>query len=123
MNSESDFLSKRVERVQNAVRQFPATATNLNEATDKLGTSVSELDITLKKFALGVPTWVPFSKSDQNLLPCYWADEIGYAKIGGKWGIAIRSVEGEYNRPDDARVEQWLFNDSPGLLRMRAVEK
>src|SRR5437868_1989728 len=90
MTSANDFLSKRIERVQNAVRQFPATATNLNDATDKLGTSVSELDSVLKKFALGVPTWVPFSESHEGSY--HYEEDIGYAKIGGKWGIAIRTV-------------------------------
>jgi hypothetical protein len=37
MASQGDPLSKRVERVQEIVRQLPAAATTINIATDQLG--------------------------------------------------------------------------------------
>jgi ABC-type transporter Mla subunit MlaD len=123
MTSQSDPLSQRVERVKNSVRQLPTAAANLNSATDQLGASVAQLDAVLKKFSLGVPTWVPFNQSSADSVPEYYREEIGYAKVGGKWGIAIRTIEGTYQSPDDDEVEQWLFNDAPRLLRVNAVEK
>lgn len=120
MPSESSFLSQRIERVQQAIQQFPAAALSLNIATDQLGKSVAELDVVLKKFSLGVPTWVSFSGWERY--NHYGSEEVGYAKIGGRWGIAIRTVHGNDQDPDDD-IEQWLFNDAPRMLRVRAVEK
>lgn len=121
MTSQSGSLSQRIERVQHSIQQLPAAAASLNSATDQLGKSVAELDAVLKRFSLGVPTWVPFASWEH--FDYYSAEEIGYAKIGGKWGVAIRTVEGDCQAPDDEKMEQWLFNDAPRLLRVRAVEK
>src|ERR1035438_6975485 len=121
MTSESKDLSQ-IERIQNAVKQFPAASATLNSATDQLGHSVGQVDSVLKKFSLGVPTWVPFYSDETQHSGYFYSEEIGYAKIGGKWGIAIRTLEGNYQDPDNERAEQWLFNDAPRLLRVRAVE-
>jgi hypothetical protein len=123
MASQSNSLSQRVERVQELVRQFPAAATTLNNATDQLGTSVGQLDTILKRFSFGVPTWVAFLESHTPEGDEFYNEELGYAKIGGKWGIAIKTVDGNYHFPDHDRVEQWLFNDAPRLLRIKAVDK
>jgi hypothetical protein len=123
MTSDSNSLSQRVERVQNSVRQFPLAATNLNTATDQLGASVGQLDAILKKFSLGVPTWVSFTEQGSEFGDEYYTEQIGYAKIGGKWGIAIRAIDGSYQFPGKESVEQWLFSDAPRLLRVNSVEK
>jgi hypothetical protein len=81
---------------------------------------VNKLDALLKKFNLGVPTWVSFEKSrsdDGN-----YQEDIGYAKINGKWGIAIRTIECDFSDPDSS-VAEWQFNDAPRLLRVNAVER
>ncbi len=120
MTAKGSSLLQKVERVQHAVHQLPAVAAALNSATDDLGDSVSKLDAILRKFSLGVPTWVSFvtHQGDNS----YYQEDIGYAKVNRKWGIAIRTIEGEFGRPDDD-VEQWPFNDAPRLLRVNAVEK
>jgi hypothetical protein len=50
------------------------------------------------------------------------SEDIGYAKIDGKWGIALRSVSGNVVE-DEERIENWLFNDAPRSLRLSAIEK
>ena len=120
--SKRDALSERIERVRDAIQKFPAAAATLNSATDQLGKPIADLDTVLKKFSLGVPTWVHFSQSDRNYFPQYYYEDIGYAKINGKWGIAIRTVEGNEG-PDDDDIQKWPFNDAPRLLRLQAVDK
>ncbi|WP_321476607.1 hypothetical protein [uncultured Paludibaculum sp.] len=121
MASQAKSSSQKIERIQNAVRQLPAASAHLNTATDQLGRSVGQIDTVLKKFSLGVPTWVSFN-TDNSLTSDFYSEQIGYAKIGGKWGIAIRIVSGNYQDPDGESVEQWLFNDAPRLLRVHAVD-
>jgi cell division septum initiation protein DivIVA len=123
MTSQSKSLSQKLERVQNSIQQLPTAAASLNAATDQLGKSVGELDGVLRKFSLGIPTWVPFSSSPNSLFPRYYHEDIGYAKIGGKWGVAIRTVDGDEVSDAGDDIEQWLFSDSPRLLRVRAIEK
>lgn len=119
MPVKDDLLSSRV---QKSFRQLSIAATTLNEVSDQLGKAIAELDSGLKRLGLGVTTWVEFARSCSEDNFYYSYEEIGYAKIGGKWGIALRSVSGcESDSPDS--VELWLFNDGPRELRLRAVEK
>lgn len=119
MASKSSSLPQKIERVQKAVQQLPTAAAALNAATDELGTSIGKLDALLKKFNLGVPTWVSFveSKYDEG----YYQEDIGYAKVSGRWGIAIRTVSCDFQDPD-SEIEQWQFCDAPRLLRVKAVD-
>jgi len=120
MTSQSKSLSQKLERVQNSIQKFPAAAVSLNTATDQLGKSVADLDGVLKKFSLGVPTWVSIVSSKHE--EYYYREEIGYAKVGGKWGIAIRTVQGDDHAPEDQDENCWLFPDAPRLLRVRTIE-
>jgi hypothetical protein len=38
-------------------------------------------------------------------------------------GYRPANVAGNNNQPEDATVEEWLFNDAPRALRIEAVEK
>jgi hypothetical protein len=122
MASTSEALSKKLDRVKKSIEQFPAAASSLNDATDQLGRSIGHLDAVLKKFSLGIPTWVPFGGSP-GTRPSYYHEDLGYAKIAGKWGIAVRTVEGDTRAEEDDRVELWLFPEAPRYLRVQAVEK
>jgi hypothetical protein len=48
--------------------------------------------------------------------------DIGYAKIGGKWGIALRVCSGHSQDPDDDSEEAWQFNEAPRWMRVLGVE-
>lgn len=72
---------------------------------------------------LGISAWIDIRSSDEPQDQSYWSEDIGYAKVGGKWGIALRTVRGNYNWPDQESVEEWLFNDAPRSLRLSAIGK
>jgi hypothetical protein len=111
---------EKLESIKSFVQQLPAAAASLNFASDELAKSVNDLDAILKRFSLGVPAWVTFASYGAE--PSYHMDSIGYAKVGGRWGLAIRTVDGDERAPEDD-VEQWLFSDAPRHLRVRAADK
>lgn len=122
MTSESEALSKKLDRVTKSIERFPSAASSLSTATDQLGKSISQLELVLKKFSLGIPTWVSFNGNPAGF-PSYAHEDLGYAKIGGKWGIAVRTVSGDIRAEEEERVEQWLFAFAPRFLQLQAVEK
>lgn len=119
MPSSGDSLSAKV---QSSYRQLSTVASDLNAASDELGKPVADLDAALKKLNLGVSVWMHLRGNDDRD-GSYWSDDLGYSKVGGKWGIALRSVKGDVNWPDEERVEAWLFNDAPRELRVQAIGK
>ena len=120
MPANAESLSARV---QTAFRQLSSAASELNATSDELGKSITELDAELKKINLGVAVWVQFRGGTYDDPMEYWSEEIGYAKVGGKWGISLRKVEGHAQYPDQETGEMWLFNEAPRKLRLPAIEK
>jgi hypothetical protein len=118
MSTNGDSLA---ERVQSSYLELSLVASDLNAISDELGKSISEIDFALKKLNLGVSIWVNISAWEEDL--DYSMEQIGYAKVDGKWGIALRTVSGNHNWPDRDTIEQWLFSDAPRKLRVAAIEK
>lgn len=118
MSTNGDSLA---ERVQSSYLQLSLVASDLNAISDELGKSISEIDFALKKLNLGVSVWVNISAWEEDR--DYFMEQIGYAKVDGKWGIALRTVSGNHNWPDQDTIEQWLFSDAPRKLRVAAIEK
>lgn len=113
--------NSRISRVQTSFQKLTTAAASLNTISDQLGKVVVELDESLKTLNLGISSWIPFRQWED--IPDYSYDEVGYAKIGGKWGIGIRSRSGDYHDPDQENIEAWLFKDAPRALRIDAIDK
>jgi enamine deaminase RidA (YjgF/YER057c/UK114 family) len=111
-------------RIASAVKQLAISATALNQATDEFSQVTAPLDEVLQKLNLGVDCWVRVES---------WADpndgsklhhEIGYAKVNGRWGVALRTVDEDVSEdPNLGRIERWLFNDGPRAMRITAIAK
>lgn len=118
-------LSTLVQRVSSSFTQLAQAASSLNSVSDELGKSVAQIDFSLKNLNLGITVWVKIrdweggEEEDHE----WWSEEVGYAKIGGKWGISIKRAEGTHHDPERDRVEQWLFNDAPRAMRLIAIDK
>lgn len=121
MAQQSPALSDKLRRIEVAAQKFPALSASLNTATDHLAKSVNDLDALLKRFGFGIPVWFTFNQKAEE--PFYDNEDIGYAKIGGRWGISIRTFRGIAERGNLPEIEQWLFNESPRHLRVAAAEK
>lgn len=122
MSSSQFSLSARVSA---AYLQLSSVATDLNVVSDALGKAVSDIDEGLKKLNLGVTAWVRVAYVESSPEDSsYEIEEIGYEKVNGKWGIAIRTRSGDDRHPEYAEtVQEWPFNEAARSSRLRAIEK
>lgn len=98
------------------------TASTLNAASDALAKPIAALDSAFKELNIGVTTWVLFAGGQNEPHPGWeWDCKIGYAKVGGRWGIAITNYEGPMSDDFDEGRETWLFGEAPRALRVQAV--
>jgi hypothetical protein len=111
-----------VEKIQSSYKDLEQSASALNSVSDELGKSIEAFNLVLKGLNLGVSTWVNVNGYD---FPegSYHSEDIGYDKVGNKWGISLRTVSGHYTMPDEESVSEWLFNDAPRALRLAAIDK
>ncbi len=100
-------------------------AADLNQASDDLTQIVTALDSALQRLNIGIVSWVVVSKTHDERVPSlYECEQVGYAKVNGNWGLAIRKLTGNEISPENGKVRDiWLFNDAPRGVRLRAVEK
>lgn len=121
----SDEKEPLLERVANYYSQLSTVATDLNAVSDELGKSIAEIDAALKKLNLGITTWVRIHGDDGNPFAddSFWSRDIGYAKVSNKWGISLRTIDGQHSDPDRSVTEEWPFNDAPRSLRLEAIDK
>ena len=120
--SKSDKSDNLNFRISASYKQLTAAATELNAVSDELGKFVTALDVALRKLNLGIATWLRL-ESREDGSGNYTKRDLGYAKIGSKWGIALRTMSGNHNSLEESNVEEWLFNDAPRALRIESVEK
>jgi hypothetical protein len=119
MTTKTDSLNHRI---SSSYKQLTQAATELNAVSDELGKFVTALDSALRRLNLGIATWLRL-ESREDGSGNYTKRDLGYAKIGNKWGIALRTMSGNHNDVEDSNVEEWLFNDAPRALRIESVEK
>ena len=117
--TKTDALNQRI---SNSYKQLSQAATELNSVSDELGKFVTALDSALRRLNLGIATWLRL-ESREDGSGNYTKRDLGYAKVGNKWGIALRTMSGNHNDVEDSNVEEWLFNDAPRALRIESVEK
>lgn len=119
MASKSESLNHRISA---SYKQLTTAASELNTVSDELGKFVTALDSALRRLNLGITTWLRL-ESREDGSGNYIKRDLGYAKVSGKWGIALRTMTGNHNVVEDGIEEEWLFNDAPRALRIEAVEK
>jgi len=84
----------------------------------------TRFDAAPKKLNLGVSAWVRIT-GDEDANGEFWSRDIGYAKIGDTWGIALGDISGNHDVPEAGytRHLEWLFNDAPRWMRIEGVGK
>lgn len=111
----------KVAKLQTHFQALSSIASSLNTASQELTKAVAVLDEALKKLHVGLTVWVTFRSRDVEP-PQYSQDQIGYAKVDGTWGIALRHIWGDETRDDEDQNGPWLFNDAPRNLRIHSVD-
>jgi methyl-accepting chemotaxis protein len=114
----------RIEKLQTDFQALANIASELNAASDLLTRSIGVLDESLKKLSVGLTVWVTFSsRGDDDQPHLYDLDQVGYCKVNGTWGLAIRNIWGDESSDWQKEDGPWLFNDAPRELRLRSVDQ
>ena len=102
-------------------KQLRNAAAVLNAASDEFSKTIAPIEAALKKLNLGVTAWHSYAGTSPDQNGEYWSHDIGYARVQGKWGLALRTVYGNaYDGNDDS--QEWPFNDAPRLMRTEAID-
>lgn len=109
-----------VDRVKQSFPKLTNASELVNKASDKLNNSVTNFNAILKNVGLGITSWYGFDGESDSNAGYSWSQEIGYTKIGSKWGLAIRSTSTDWSDPEQD-VEIWAFADAPRSLRVKAA--
>jgi hypothetical protein len=117
--------SALAESVSASFQKLHDAAGTLNNVSDELGKSITCIDESLRKLNLGITAWVEVSGWDDTVEGgfSYSSEDVGYAKINGKWGICLRKLAGNHQYPDSDSVEIWAFSDAPRIQRLQALDK
>ena len=113
--------SSSPERIAAAYKRLAQSAESLSSKTDEFSRQIAVLDSALKKLDLGIIAWERI-RGGEDKSGNYWSEDVGYAKINGKWGIAIRERSGNTNVGTE-EIDEWLFNDAPRSLRISAIDQ
>jgi hypothetical protein len=80
--------------------------------------------VSLKRLGLGIESWVLLDETGgNNENPEFYIEKLGYAKVNGKWGLAIRAIWGHIQFDGASKSEEWPFGDAPRHIRIKAVAK
>jgi hypothetical protein len=118
MPTDNSSLS---ESLSETFAELGVAAVALNNVTDALGNAVVEIDESLKRFNLGIEVWEDIRHEHNDDTGMHWSLELGYARIGGKWGLSLRESEGD--DPADLDINVWSYKDAPRSFRLEAVHK
>lgn len=100
--------------------QLSNTAVKLNTISDQLCSQVEKIDTALKRLNLGVSAWLEI-RNDRDEDGNWWVEELGYARVGNKWGVALKTSSGFFGDPSEPDIDLWAFADAPRHLRIKAV--
>jgi len=110
-------------KIRSSFQQLTVAASSLNTASDRLSKVVAKIDEALKPLNIGLESWVnmggPWVSADGYE---EYGELVGYAKIGGKWGVALRTFEEDVRSGEYVSDEKWLFNEGPRKLRLKALD-
>lgn len=109
------------ERIALAFQTLAVSAKNLNKTSGELTKPLASLERSLQHLNLGVACWTRINGDSDG--DNYWRLDVGYSRVKGSWRLAIRTVEGREDDPEQHVEEAWPFSEAPLHLRIRAVDK
>ena len=109
------------ERTSEALKQLQPVAAAVEAAAAELSKPVSAIESAIKRMNIGYEAWTTYKQGsyEEN----WWKWDIGYSRIGSRWGIAIKVSSGDETDPERDRSERWFFNESPLYLRHSSIDK
>jgi hypothetical protein len=93
------------------------SAGELNAGTETVNSVLASVETQLTKMNLGIEVWVPDSLSSIQISEYSYQDtELGFAKIGTNWSLAVRVREGK--RDPLSGDFDWYPLPIPGSTRL-----
>jgi hypothetical protein len=80
----------------------------LNPKTKEIHTAIEEIGQHFRNLGFGVPVWHPEKVHSANVGGLTAESYIGYARLEGKWGLLIRTIE--YTPENHSFVNQRVYN-------------
>ncbi len=115
---------QKIAKIQTHFKALSEIASTLNTASDELTKTIAVLDEALKKLNVGLTVWVTFRSRDDERVPYVFdQDQIGYDKVNGVWGIALRRIWGDESNDQYNEDGPWAFNAASRELRLHSVDK
>ena len=119
----SSESASNAEQIRSSFSELTRATEYLNRVSDGLSEAINALDEALSNLNVGIVSWVTFASCDDDDQP--WirtTEELGYSKVRNKRGISLRVVQ-HNDQIDEVEVEsEWLFNEAPREMRIRAVD-
>ncbi len=108
-------------KAEAALKQLASLSKSLNEASDQLNKQIAEIESALNSYKLGISAWVELKRERQQTPhgELTYADDLGYAKHDGKWGLLVSS----YCDIDPESVKTTLLRDASREVRLAAIDK
>jgi hypothetical protein len=114
----------KITKIQTHFKTLSSVAPALNTASDELSKAIRSLDQSLKKLNVGLSVWVSFADhTDEPGDGSYNLEQIGYTKVSGEWGLALRHIWGHEAFDSHSQEGPWLFTDAPRDMRIRSIDK
>ena len=87
----------------------------------ELAKPIVALEQALQQLNLGVACWTQITGGNDEIE--HWSHDLGYARVRGRWCLAVRNAQGQHVNPDRDEIEIWPFNEAPLYRRINAVDK
>jgi hypothetical protein len=111
-------------RLAESYKRLAASADALGSKTHQFSKIITELERVLAKLDLNVEAWEKLRGSDEDGRGNFWHEWVGYAKVKGKWCIALSETRGNHhNDPEDSTDLTWCFDEGPRSLQINAIDK
>ncbi|MBL8295232.1 MAG: hypothetical protein JNN08_25530 [Bryobacterales bacterium] len=109
------------ERISSAFKQLAHASSNLDFAAKELTKTISHLEAAARRIGVQVSAWHRIAGHDEGH-GSYWSRDVGWAKVGNSWCIAIRKTWG-HHEAEDHDEEIWAFADAPRWMAVESAGK
>src|SRR6202046_4880903 len=115
------FIGALRPRKRPVMAELEATLRLLSSASDSLNESISQVEVALRSYNLGIAVWVEVERDsvdpDRNIENVI---QLGYGKLDGKWGLLTSSYRND--APDETWDEKFL-REASRHRRRAAIDK
>lgn len=109
------------ERTAAALALLKPVAQEVSDAATELSRPVASIETALKRMNIAFEAWVTYKSFGDDTDYVHW--DVGFSRVHGRWGLCLRTIDGDLNNPDRTEVEPFHFNEAPLYLRPGAVDK